>query len=420
MELLGIVWAASIITPSAITASATEMIGRRTQPLAPIPIEATAPWLTSLADVCGWAMPKFETEGGCAHPMAISTQALIPDLNLLDDLEVKDTATKEVVFQALVPHISTELDSLEQVLEVSPATAEDNNNLMTEPEVSNKWHSWMSVASVQVSDRDDDISTEDGVPQGPDPICLRDAAAPYQESPLAMKTSSKRQLWVNNQFIGDVNGQVTAQKIAQKLRSLIQANAIEAARIQPLIGTNFVGATHGSDILFVVDETMRSHPEVPATTIAVQWINNLRSAFGERPLGLAEIQMAIAGLAETSESFYGTASWYGPGFHGRKTANGEIFDENSLTAAHKTLPFNTQLKITNRLNGQSVVVRINDRGPYIGQRSLDLSKAAAHCLGSTRTGVVPYEAVILTPVEQPTLADMTTAQLTDGGQSRDD
>lgn len=81
------------------------------------------------------------------------------------------------------------------------------------------------------------------------------------------------------------------------------------------------------------------------------------------------------------------ASWYGPGFHGRKTANGEKFDQMSYTAAHKSLRFGTLLKITNPKNGKSIVVRINDRGPYIEGRDLDLSKAAAHELGLIRKGV---------------------------------
>lgn len=81
------------------------------------------------------------------------------------------------------------------------------------------------------------------------------------------------------------------------------------------------------------------------------------------------------------------ASWYGPGFHGRKTANGEKFDQMSYTAAHKSLRFGTLLRITNPKNGKSIVVRINDRGPYIDGRDLDLSKAAAHELGLMRKGV---------------------------------
>ena len=80
-------------------------------------------------------------------------------------------------------------------------------------------------------------------------------------------------------------------------------------------------------------------------------------------------------------------SWYGPGFHGRKTANGEVYDQNSFTAAHKSLKFGTLLKITNLKNNKSVVIRINDRGPYIHGRDLDLSKAAASELGMVRKGV---------------------------------
>ncbi len=81
------------------------------------------------------------------------------------------------------------------------------------------------------------------------------------------------------------------------------------------------------------------------------------------------------------------ASWYGPGFHGRKTANGEVYNQNSFTAAHKSLKFGTLLKITNLKNNKSVVIRINDRGPYIHGRDLDLSKAAASELGMVRKGV---------------------------------
>jgi len=80
-------------------------------------------------------------------------------------------------------------------------------------------------------------------------------------------------------------------------------------------------------------------------------------------------------------------SWYGPVFHGRLTANGEIFDQMSFTAAHKSMPFGTLLKITNPLNGKSTIVRINDRGPYIHGRDLDISKAAAEEIGLIQKGV---------------------------------
>lgn len=83
-----------------------------------------------------------------------------------------------------------------------------------------------------------------------------------------------------------------------------------------------------------------------------------------------------------------TASWYGPKFHGRMTANGETFNQMAFTAASKTLKFGTLLKITNLRNKKSVVVRINDRGPYVGGRQLDLSKAAALKLGMVKRGVI--------------------------------
>ena len=81
------------------------------------------------------------------------------------------------------------------------------------------------------------------------------------------------------------------------------------------------------------------------------------------------------------------ASWYGPKFHGKMTANGEIYDQMAFTAAHKRLSFGTLLKVTNVKNGRSVIVRINDRGPYIEGRDLDLSKGAAIELGMLRKGV---------------------------------
>lgn len=83
----------------------------------------------------------------------------------------------------------------------------------------------------------------------------------------------------------------------------------------------------------------------------------------------------------------GVASWYGRQFHGRKTASGERFDMNALTAAHRTLPLNCYIRVTNKSNGKSVVVKVNDRGPFHGNRVLDLSYGAAKALGITNAGV---------------------------------
>jgi rare lipoprotein A len=83
-----------------------------------------------------------------------------------------------------------------------------------------------------------------------------------------------------------------------------------------------------------------------------------------------------------SEHFQsGQASWYGPGFHGRKTASGEIFNTQDMTAAHRTLPFGSRVRVTNQRTGRSTIVRINDRGPYAHGRIIDLSRASAEALG---------------------------------------
>ena len=91
----------------------------------------------------------------------------------------------------------------------------------------------------------------------------------------------------------------------------------------------------------------------------------------------------------------GVVSGYGDKFHGRKTASGETYDKHELTAAHKSLPFGTKVKVTNIRNGKSVVVEINDRGPYAKSRVLDLSQAAFSEIGHTNTGVMQVEYEII-------------------------
>lgn len=94
----------------------------------------------------------------------------------------------------------------------------------------------------------------------------------------------------------------------------------------------------------------------------------------------------------------GIASWYGAQFHGRKTANGELFDKNGLTAAHKTLPFNTMVLVRNVANGREVLVRINDRGPFAKGRIIDLSEAGARELGMIGTGTAQVVLYIMQPM----------------------
>jgi rare lipoprotein A len=105
--------------------------------------------------------------------------------------------------------------------------------------------------------------------------------------------------------------------------------------------------------------------------------NQARTSYADNSLS-----SRLAGLIQV-----GRASWYGSDFHGRKTANGERYNMESLTAAHRTLPFGTRVKVTNLDNGRECVVRINNRGPYLKGRMLDLSKAAARQIGMLTKGV---------------------------------
>jgi len=91
----------------------------------------------------------------------------------------------------------------------------------------------------------------------------------------------------------------------------------------------------------------------------------------------------------------GNASWYGAPFHGRKASNGEVYDMNKLTAAHRTLPFESIVRVTNLNNGRSTTVRITDRGPFVDNRIIDLSRAAAQEIESIGPGVVPVRIEVL-------------------------
>jgi len=122
---------------------------------------------------------------------------------------------------------------------------------------------------------------------------------------------------------------------------------------------------------------------------------------------LAVLALAAAGCASTKPTrattapsapgtrIVGLASWYGQRHHGHATASGETFDMNKLTAAHRTLPFGTRLRVTNVENGRNAVVRVNDRGPTVTARVLDVSLAAAKALGMTGAGVTKVEIVVL-------------------------
>ena len=100
-------------------------------------------------------------------------------------------------------------------------------------------------------------------------------------------------------------------------------------------------------------------------------------------------------VPEVVKVITGEASWYGPGFYGNRTANGEVYKPGTMTAAHRTLPFGTKVRVTNLWNGRSAVIRINDRGPFVYHRVIDLGHGAASDLGLTASGIAQVKLEVL-------------------------
>lgn len=133
------------------------------------------------------------------------------------------------------------------------------------------------------------------------------------------------------------------------------------------------------------------------------WLRSRRSGSFPLAVVLAALTFTGCGVRAPAPPAHGVpqtgmASWYGPGFHGHPTTSGEPYNQHDLTAAHPTLPLGTRVRVTNLDNGRSVEVRINDRGPFLKERAIDLSYAAAHAIGVVGPGTAP---VRIETVERP-------------------
>ncbi|MEA5619753.1 septal ring lytic transglycosylase RlpA family protein [Cronbergia sp. UHCC 0137] len=205
------------------------------------------------------------------------------------------------------------------------------------------------------------------------------------------------EVWVNNKLVANFPDRITATSLQKQLQQLISSPHFDPTQLRPSLVDGTPALMDGNRFLFSIDQQISSQLNRSGELLAIEWTNNLRVALQVPPLDIIQAKMELYELKPTENKITGTASWYGGYFHGRLTANGERYNQDDLTVAHRSLPFNTYLQVTNLQNGKSVIVRVNDRGPYISPRSLDLSREAARRLDSQTTGVVPYEAVILQP-----------------------
>jgi rare lipoprotein A len=246
----------------------------------------------------------------------------------------------------------------------------------------------------------------------PDAIALRPRHQPFwhcsgDESVVTVRPTANNvamfPIWMKGCPVAQLADQRQAHQLTQRLQQLLDdpATAWEKLEIKA-VGAQ-VQVHLGSELLFSVTpeigQVLNRHPE----TLAIDWSNHMRRLAGTKPLTLVQAQQQIHGLHQTAQMESGTASWYGPYFHGRQTANGEIYDQYELTAAHRTLPLGTFVQVKNTANGQSIVVRVNDRGPYYDEdsRIIDLSYRAAQVLDGEHKGIIPIQLTVLTQQPKP-------------------
>ena len=133
----------------------------------------------------------------------------------------------------------------------------------------------------------------------------------------------------------------------------------------------------------------------PSPRYASQNIKKDNNASKSKKVKTIPVKPAPKDFDKSKTIFKGVSSYYGKDFHGKLTANGEIFDMYGVTAAHKKLPFNTYVRVTNENNNKNLLIRINDRGPYVGDRILDCSYGAAKKLGFVNEGIAPVKVEVV-------------------------
>jgi rare lipoprotein A len=179
------------------------------------------------------------------------------------------------------------------------------------------------------------------------------------------------------------------------------------SRPTSLSSGNYTIRFDGKELVEINESTRLADGTNNLAKDALQATNHLRKILGEAPevkeianlpkpgnISIPKLPQKVV-IGGIRINFRGMASWYGYDWAGRKTANGERFNPEAMTAAHRTLPMGTRVRVTNTHNGRSVVVRINDRGPYIGGRVIDLSVGAAKILGMVSSGVAAVRIEVL-------------------------
>lgn len=242
------------------------------------------------------------------------------------------------------------------------------------------------------------------------PTAGRLAAGIYAagDTVMAAESIGVRQACIAGREVGEVliNRQVVLRvRASAGGLSPFQRAAIIAGRLAACAGdacppeSIFPDVINGSiavswrgELMATVDAAHAKLNNTSQYLLAKVWADNIRRALGCEPV---PAEYVLHSATDEVITAFCTASWYGKGLDGRATASGEAFDSFALTAAHRYLPFGTQVRVTNLKNGRSVVVTINDRGPYVKGRAIDLSQGAAAALGMREQGIGPVKLEVM-------------------------
>lgn len=199
-------------------------------------------------------------------------------------------------------------------------------------------------------------------------------------------------------FRGQAGAGVAADKaedLAGHLQDLLEDHKFNADELMPArAGTMATLQVEGNTVLSF-DPASTTESQTSGREAGFKMANAIRNACDVASLPISFLKMTDTRKEGLAGCFSGQASWYGPHFHGKKTSDGSRFDQEKLTAAHRSLPFGTRLLVMNRKTGQSCVVKVNDRGPFIGDRVIDLSKGAARQLKMLSSGVAMVDCLVL-------------------------
>ncbi|HEY9642361.1 MAG TPA: septal ring lytic transglycosylase RlpA family protein [Coleofasciculaceae cyanobacterium] len=394
-----------------------------------LPVDYSSPILASLASSANFALEVAEPRPAIAPLPLLSSSALgrlttsgatnsalvsaIPKLPFLTPLRI---AIPTVFFQPAFFRSTSSPDMVAQ--RTSDQLASSTLRLRVVKSISS-WSSGVSkalefkaplVAVVEVKNpRSHPVPALDKDKEGEDKGANtvkgdseRNSAAPQPQNCLAAEAILPKaeipqlfQVQVKGQVVANMPTQAQAATLAERLQQTLERPGFDPTSLQAaLIDTIPVGKA-GDTVLFEIDNSLSNQFDRNPELIAIGWINSLRTALEVPPIALADAQTKMLDLSPSNRQLKGKASWYDSSLAGNPTATGETFDSTALTAAHPTLPFGTYLKVTNQETKDSVIVRINDRGPYLEDRSLDVSGEAARCLNSEAAGVVPFQAVVM-------------------------